>query len=135
MQKKNLLIGIGLIVIGVLGVSYLTYYKSNDINQAYDIADNYLDTINIPDIAIDEIMEFENNYYVVYYEKSTNLGAFEMLIDKQTGRIFPEYGPNMMWNLKYSQGGMMGGSNMMGGGYYPDAVSYTHLTLPTTPYV
>ena len=32
-----------------------------------------------------------------------------MLIDKTTGRIFPEYGPNMMWNTKYGHGGMMSG--------------------------
>ncbi|MDQ1280233.1 MAG: hypothetical protein QG670_1496, partial [Thermoproteota archaeon] len=36
--------------------------------------------------------------------------AFELLVDKSTGRIAPEPGPNMMWNTKY---GMMGG--MMGG--------------------
>jgi hypothetical protein len=61
------------------------------------------------DLAIDEIMEFEQNFYVVYFEKSTGIGAFEMLIEKDTGRIFPEYGPNMMWNTKYGHGGMMGG--------------------------
>jgi hypothetical protein len=33
-----------------------------------------------------------------------------MLIDKYSGRIVPEVGPNMMWNTKY---GMMSG--MMGG--------------------
>jgi uncharacterized membrane protein len=38
-----------------------------------------------------------------------------MLIDKNTGQIFPEYGPNMMWNLKYGHGGMMTGpGGMMG---------------------
>ena len=41
-------------------------------------------------------MEFEFNFYVVYFEKSTGIWAFEMLIDKESGRIFPEYGPNMM---------------------------------------
>jgi hypothetical protein len=51
----------------------------------------------------------------------------EMLIDRTTGRIFPEYGPNMMWNLKYGHGGMMTGpGGMMGGfggmmgGYYSE---------------
>jgi hypothetical protein len=54
-------------------------------------------------------MEFEQNFYIIYYEKSTGIGAFEMLIDKSTGRSFPEYGPNMMWNTKYGHGDMMGG--------------------------
>jgi hypothetical protein len=115
LENRNLLIGIGLIIVGILGVTYFAFYRSLDINQAYGIADKYLDSVNIPDIAIDEVMEFEHNYYVIYYEKSTNIGAFEMLIDKNTGQIFPEYGPNMMWNLKYGHGGMMGG-----GYYYPN---------------
>ena len=34
-------------------------------------------------------------------EKDTHIGAMELLLDKKTGRVFPEYGPNMMWNLKY----------------------------------
>ena len=39
--------------------------------------------------------------------------AFELLVNKRTGQIFPEPGPNMMWNLKYGHmgGGMMGGRN------------------------
>jgi len=126
MENRNLLIGIGLIVVGILGVTYFAYFRSLDINQAYNVADNYLNSINDPDIAIDEIMEFEYNYYVVYYEKSTNIGAFEMLIDKENGHISPEYGPNMMWNLKYGHGGMMGNGGMMGGGYYyPDVEPIT----------
>jgi hypothetical protein len=34
--------------------------------------------------------------------------GFYLLIYKNTGRIFPEYGPNMIWNKKYGHGGMMG---------------------------
>jgi len=68
-----------------------------------------LTSLNSLDLAIGEIMEFEQNFYVIYYEKSTGIGAFEMLIDKRTGRIFPEYGPNMMWNTKYGHLGMMRG--------------------------
>jgi hypothetical protein len=72
-------------------------------------------------------MEFQYNFYIIYYEKDTGMGAFEMLIWKQApaygmmgagmmsgyvapGVIMPEPGPNMMWNTKYSPmtGGMMG---------------------------
>jgi hypothetical protein len=80
------------------------------IDQAIRVSQDYLGSLANPDLAIDEIMEFQYNFYVIYYEKSTGIRAFEMLIDPYTGRIFPEYGPNMMWNTKY---GMMGG--MMGG--------------------
>jgi hypothetical protein len=67
-------------------------------------------------------MIFDNNAYAIVVEKSTNIGAFELLVDPVNRSVFPEYGPNMMWNLKY---GMMSGSGgygmpgpgMMGRGY------------------
>jgi hypothetical protein len=88
-----------------------------------------------PNLAIKEIMEFQYNFYIIYYEQDTGRGAFEMLIWKQeppygmmggnmgmggwmggyaqTGAIVPEPGPNMMWNVKYGhmRTGMMGISN------------------------
>jgi len=89
------------------------------MDQATQIAQTYLTSSGNPDLAIDEVMEFQYNFYVIYYEKSTGVRAFELLIDPYTGRIFPEYGPNMMWNTKYGMmngmggmGGMMGGSMM-----------------------
>ncbi len=82
------------------------------IDQATQIAQTYLTSSSNPNLAIDEIMEFQDNFYVIYYEKNTGVRAFEMLIDPYTGRIFPEYGPNMMWNTKY---GMMNGMGGMGG--------------------
>ena len=108
-----------LIAIGAVGVIYLSFFTPTTYNlaRAEEIADNYRESLNRPDIAIDEIMEFEYNFYVVYYEKTTGIGAFEMLVDKETGRIFPEYGPNMMWNTKYGHGGMMGGSGGMMSGF------------------
>ena len=69
-----------------------------------------------PDLEIAEVMDFEYNFYAQVKEKSTGIHAFEILINKVTGEIAPEPGPNMMWNTKYgSMGyGMMGGG-MMGG--------------------
>jgi hypothetical protein len=42
------------------------------------------------------------------------MGAFELLADPRNSAVFPEMGPNMMWNTKYSpmatvRGGMMSG--------------------------
>jgi len=48
-----------------------------------------------------EVMEFQNNFYAVVVERDTGMGAFEVLLWKTNGRISPEPGPNMMWNLKY----------------------------------
>jgi hypothetical protein len=63
------------------------------------------------DLRLDEIMEFTDNYYAIVKEKSTGMGAFELLADPYSGAVSPEYGPNMMWNARY---GMMGGAGMMG---------------------
>ena len=109
MSRRNMAIGVILLAVGAVGlVASTPYLGAVSMERASKIADRYLKSLNNPDLAIGEIMEFEQNFYVVYYEKSTDIGAFEMLIDKSTGRIFPEYGPNMMWNTKYGHGGMMG---------------------------
>ncbi|MCJ7560157.1 hypothetical protein MUO79_06015 [Candidatus Bathyarchaeota archaeon] len=87
-----------------------TYTSPITIDSAVTIAQRYLTSLSNPDLAIDEVEEYTQNFYVLYYEKSTGNGAFEMLIDKYTGSIYPEMGPNMMWNTKYGMmsGGMMG---------------------------
>ena len=58
------------------------------------------------DLQLSEIMEFADNFYVVVGERSTTTQAFELLVDRYTGFVHPEPGPNMMWNTKY---GMMSG--------------------------
>ncbi len=55
-------------------------------------------------LEIAEIMEFQNNFYVRVQEASTGVNAYELLVDRYTGRVTLEPGPNMMWNTKY---GMM----------------------------
>jgi hypothetical protein len=59
-----------------------------------------------PNLELAEIMEFELNFYAVVLEKDTGRGAMELLVDPYSGSIYPEHGPNMMWNEKY---GHMGG--------------------------
>lgn len=82
-----------------------------DINAAESIAENYVASIGNPDLAVKEVEEYSANFYVQVYEKSTNTGAFELLVDKYTGSIYPEMGPNMMWNIKYGmmRSGILGG--------------------------
>lgn len=67
-------------------------------------------------VEITEVMEFERNYYAIVAERDTGIGAMELLLDKDSGLVGPEPGPNMMWNAEYGhmggRGGMMG---MMGG--------------------
>jgi len=84
-----------------------------------EAVERYLASANLPDLAVAEVMEFSSNFYAEVEEESTGVHAMELLVDKNTGRVYPEYGPNMMWNTKYGmhsgsrRGGMMGG--MMGG--------------------
>jgi hypothetical protein len=71
------------------------------IETAATIAQQYVTQLNNPDLAVREVEEYTQNFYIQVYEKSTGTGAFELLIDKYTGSIYPEQGPNMMWNTKY----------------------------------
>lgn len=114
-------IGILMIAVAVIGIGYMLYDQSRGVSmaEAERISERYLGSLGSSELEISEIMEFEYNYYVIYSEESTGIGAFEMLIDKNTGQIFPEYGPNMMWNLKYGHGGRMGSPRDMMGNYYP----------------
>lgn len=65
------------------------------------LTNEYLERNNLSGLAIAEIMEFSKNFYIEIYETDSGIGAMELLVDKISGAIFPEYGPNMMWNLKY----------------------------------
>jgi hypothetical protein len=104
--------------------------KTLTVDQAKQAVEKYLAGINNSDLELKEIMIFDNNAYARITEKSTGIGAMELLVDPVSLSVFPEYGPNMMWNLKYGQmssnRGMMGGGGMMGGFYNPpDSASAT----------
>jgi len=70
----------------------------DDARQAFQ---GYIEATGNPDLTLDEVMQFQLNYYAIVNEQSTGHGAFELLADPQTGTVFPEFGPNMMWNTKY----------------------------------
>ena len=82
-----------------------------NITTAKTIAQNYVASLGNPDLTVKQVEEYTNNFYVQVNEKSTGNGAFELLINKYTGSIYPEMGPNMMWNTKYGmmRSGILGG--------------------------
>ncbi|VDN49288.1 conserved exported protein of unknown function [Petrocella atlantisensis] len=93
-----------------------------DIDTLTHEVEAYIDDYD-ENLAIGDIFVFdETEYYYSIIEKDTGMGAMELLVDPYTGYIFPEYGPNMMWNIKYGNhngvgmmgGGMMGSRGMMG---------------------
>ena len=82
------------------------------VDQAKAAAESYIKGLGVDGLQVSEVMIFDNNAYVVVKETSTGNGAFELLVDPVSQTAYPEFGPNMMWNLKY---GMMSGGGMMGG--------------------
>jgi hypothetical protein len=82
------------------------------IEDAHEAVERYLSSRGFDDLELTEVMEFEHNFYAIAQEHDTGVGAMELLVDKQTGAVGPEMGPNMMWNDRYGmhgRGGMMGG--------------------------
>jgi hypothetical protein len=96
------------------------------IDQAATAAQNYLNQLGNPNLAVSNTQEYSNMFYAQVVEKSNGTGAFELAVDKTTGAVTPMQGPTLMWDTKYGVGstGMMGyltgtgtsGRGMMGGG-------------------
>ena len=90
------------------------------LDQAAQNVNNYLVRFGNRDLATDEVLEFSNNFYANIKEQSTGMHAFELLVNKNSGAVSLEPGPNMMWNTKY---GMMGRSGGMMGNWYGNTQS------------
>ena len=91
--------------------------KVTSLDEAEAAVERYVQSQGYTGLAVKEVMEFERNYYAIVSEKDTGIGAMELLVDKSSGAVGPEQGPNMMWNAKYgmmARGGMMGRGAMMG---------------------
>jgi hypothetical protein len=111
---------------GMMGQGMIGSYGFNSaiaadplsLTEAEDALEAYLEGLGVDDLALGEIMIFENHAYAQIIEAGTGIGAIEVLVDPVTGAVSPEHGPNMMWNIKYSPmagSGMMGMMGMMGG--------------------
>lgn len=92
------------------------YSSNNDysellsLDEIEDHVNDYLDRIDI-DLEIGDIFIYEDSdYYMSVEESATGRGAFELLINPYTGVIYPESGPNMMWNEKYGMHARMMGN-------------------------
>lgn len=82
----------------------LTLDKATAIAKAYIAAWD-----NKTSLKLGEVTQFSNHFYGEALEPESGRGAFEFLIDKASGTVYAEPGPNMMWNLRYgTMGSMMG---------------------------
>lgn len=97
--------GTGCMMPGASGSTAAAGGPSITLDQAQQAVQASLDKLGNKDLVIDEVMEFQDNFYAIVKERSSGYGAFELLVTKSSGAVFPEYGPNMLWNTKY---GMMG---------------------------
>ena len=59
----------------------------------------------------DEIIKFRNGWEIEVLDAQGAV-VFEFIVDPSNGNVFPEMGPNMMWNTRFG----MGGQGMIGGG-------------------
>jgi len=113
MAQGSPLSGFGCPMMGGSGGGFYPGFVAQNMDQAAQAAQQYLAaTWRNPDLVVKEVMEFSNHFYVQIQERSTGIGAMELLVDKIVGTVHPEPGPNMMWNTKYSP---MGGMGHMGG--------------------
>lgn len=98
-------------MMGNLQAGPLQEVEPLSLEEAERFVSEYLEAFEDEDLELGEIMVFDNHAYAQIIEASTGRGAMEVLVDPVTGAVYPEHGPNMMWNLKYSPmaaGGMMG---------------------------
>jgi hypothetical protein len=103
---------------GMMGAVFNGGARDIGLDSAVKIAQDAAASYPTGGLAADEVIEFTNNYYASIREKSTGIGAFEILIDRATGHVVREPGPDMMWNAKYPVmgGGMMGSFGFTGSG-------------------
>lgn len=107
--------------------------KPLTLAEATDILNAYLANLNDSNLAVDEVMIFDNQAYAEIVEKDTDIGVMEVLIDPNSKAVYPEMGPNMMWNLKYGMMSGFGRYGMMGmmmGNVNPTDIS---APMPITP--
>jgi hypothetical protein len=84
----------------------------NSLDDARQAFQRYVDATGNKNLVLDDVLQFRWNYYAIVKDTSTGQGAFELLANPQSGAVFPEMGPGMMWNTEY---GHMAGSGMIGG--------------------
>ena len=88
--------------------------KPLPLTETTEILNAYLADLNDSNLALSDVMIFDNHAYAQIFEKDSGIGVMEVLVDPTTKAVFPEMGPTMMWNLKYGMMSGFGGYGMMG---------------------
>ncbi|HKY84920.1 MAG TPA: hypothetical protein VJ160_08860 [Anaerolineales bacterium] len=93
---------------GAPSAAGLSNLEPLSLDQAAGAVKAYLASLGDENLTLGEIMIFDNQAYAQILESDTGFGAQEVLVDPVTLAVYPEYGPNMMWNQKYGMMGHMG---------------------------
>jgi hypothetical protein len=98
---------------GMMWSSNSPFFAVEPLNLADATAavNTFLTNLNDENLELAEVMIFDNHAYAEIVEKDSGIGAMELLVDPASKAVYPEMGPNMMWNLKY---GMMAGYGRWG---------------------
>lgn len=110
-------------MMGQFGGEALLGIEPIEVGEARTAVLSYIDGLGVEDLEVGEIMIFDNHAYVQVLEQSSGIGALELLVDPVTLAVYPEHGPAMMWNLKYSPMSRFGMMGMMGGFNFPSEES------------
>lgn len=106
---------------GMMGGGMMSADEMNQLSNAKPLTldgaqariQQYLATLNNADLILSDLEEYTWNFYGMVKEKSTDKAAFQLIVDKYSGNVAPEMGPNIMWNSKYSpMTAMMGNMGM-----------------------
>lgn len=68
-----------------------------------------------PQVKIRDFMVFAESYYAQVVDAATGVGLAEVLVDRYTGVVQPEPGPDMLWNTRFGMQGGQYGNGMMDG--------------------
>jgi hypothetical protein len=93
----------------------------------------FLDSLGKDNLALGEIMIFDNHAYAVIEDTTTGEGAFEVLVDPVRQVVHLEFGPSMMWNTTYGMHGTdpIGGIGHMGGRMFGGLDEFGPATVPS----
>jgi hypothetical protein len=101
---------------GMMINSHSPFYTVEPLTlaEATETLNAYVTSLNDSNLTVGEVMIFDNHAYAQIVEKDSGIGVMEVLVDPTSKAVFPEMGPNMMWNLKYGMMSGFGNYGMMG---------------------
>ena len=83
-RMKTSVVVVTLLLFTVLSVHVAVFASAQTqtitIDNAVQLFKDYLVRLGNPDLALHEVEEYQNNFYASYFEKSTGIFAFQMLI-------------------------------------------------------